>query len=505
MTRISNMERHLEAIATGDYMAAHQTLLAFYDYRAALVGDDEKTAPHMLLNLVTFHYRTGGMEAAREVVEEAIRIARRVNDADALQQTLNLRQRIVTETEGAAWPAAELPNIKNQPVPLRRLMHAVSPMDDLWSLKAALDLGEPVPVAFRRIYTALGRTIPPEPVAIGESARLEPMNTAAWHAAQAGLWVMLGSEALASWHEDMALAAADLEREIALEVAVVRAERASLRGDFEGALALLLGDTAMGLDHASYRVWTRGVWGVLDRQATLARDTVALATLRGLRAPSDSSARYGPGGPVRDVWEPSARPSDDRGIVFAHGYVADALTRVREKLDADPPSPPHLMLRDVLAALELASGLGLWRLYRAGVVSLAEVLLAMDGSMAAKADGEVARVWDELVAGTDAEALVRAALARGKAHATIASEMDEVDAEHLERAVQFTDLAVTTARDLGAAALLDQASLLRDILTQFGAPPAEEVGLERDGLAETVRRVGEIVRLVGVRVSEGWK
>lgn len=57
----------MAAMAAGDFVGAQQALVAFYDYRAHLGDSDERMAPHTLLNLSVFHYRTGGMEAAREV------------------------------------------------------------------------------------------------------------------------------------------------------------------------------------------------------------------------------------------------------------------------------------------------------------------------------------------------------------------------------------------------------------------------------------------------------
>lgn len=430
-------------------------------------------------------------------MDEAIRIARSANDADALQQALNLQHRLTTETEGTAWPAAMLPAVKQEPVPLRRLMHGVTPADDLWSLAAALDMGEPVPVAFRRIYTALGRATPLAP-----GAEVQPLDSGAWHAAQAGLWGLLGSEGLARVHEDAALS--DAGPDVALQVAIARAERMAQRGAFDDALAHLI-NQAEGLDHAAYRIWSRAVWGTLRRQADLERDTEAQLVLRGLT--SESTARFGPGGPVRDLWEPSAAPKEERGIVFAHKHVTDALERVRSGLDAAPPTPPHLLLRHTLASLELAAGLGLWPAYRAGVVCLADVLLGMD--LPRKADTVLDAVWDELVAGPDALLLARGALARAKAWAFIAAEESEGQGEEggveaLARAREYTDLATSKGQDSGAMHILRQADLLYELLTEMGGPPPPSVVFPC-GLGDHVRKVGEIVRLVGVRVAEGWK
>lgn len=109
-----------------------------------------------------------------------------------------MRHRLVTESDATAWPGAKAPLVKNEPVPLRRLMKSVTPMDDLWSVKAAVDLGEPAPVAFRRVYTALGRTLPHKPDGEEEARVDETLNIADWHVAQAGLWSMMGGSIVES-------------------------------------------------------------------------------------------------------------------------------------------------------------------------------------------------------------------------------------------------------------------------------------------------------------------
>lgn len=51
----------------------------------------------------------------------------------------------------------------------------------------------------------------------------------------------------------------------------------------------------------------------------------------------------------------------------------------------------------VLSAVQLSSELGLWPLYRHGIVVLGEVLLAMEGTgMAKKAFDEVESVWPQV-------------------------------------------------------------------------------------------------------------
>jgi hypothetical protein len=126
-----------------------------------------------------------------------------------------------------------------------------------------------------------------------------------------------------------------------------------------------------------------------------------------------------------------------------------------------------------------------------------------------KADAELDAVWDELVAGPDALLLARGALARAKAWAIIAAEESEVEpeeggAEALARAREYADLTTSKAQDSGAMHILRQVDLLYELLAEMGGPLPPSVVFPM-GLGDHVRKVGEIVRLVGVRVAEGWK
>ena len=60
-------------------------------------------------------------------------------------------------------------------------------------------------------------------------------------------------------------------------------------------------------------------------------------------------------------------------------------------------APPHLTLPHVLSAIQLSSELGLWPIYRYGVVLLGDVLLSMEVTgMAHKSIEEVETVWDQV-------------------------------------------------------------------------------------------------------------
>jgi hypothetical protein len=86
-------------------------------------------------------------------------------------------------------------------------------------------------VAFRRISTALARSLPP-PKTEETRAQLgwvaeRPQNIAAWHAAQGGLWAMIGCETLAEVHEDLALGVDEVDDDARWTMLVSRSRRVS--------------------------------------------------------------------------------------------------------------------------------------------------------------------------------------------------------------------------------------------------------------------------------------
>lgn len=286
-----------------------------------------------------------------------------------------------------------------------------------------------------------------------------------------------------------------------------------MRGQFDEALASLLDlGTVQGLVLPEYHVWARTVWAILEREARLRQDVDAQAIIDGLRPPTASAERLGPGGPLREYFDAAARAEPStRGVVFAHGEVTDALRQARKMLDANVP--PHVALPRVLSALHLASGLGLWPLYRSGTVTLGEVLLAMESpGMAAKADAEVASVWDALVVSGDDEAIARGAYVRARAHAALAlgeEEDSEPDSASAVRALQYAHTATVHADAVGLRAVKRGAAALKAMLEELdGREPDTSAWAAADKdlprLSDKVRRAGEVVRLVGVRVAEGW-
>jgi len=279
---------------------------------------------------------------------------------------------------------------------------------------------------------------------------------------------------------------------------------------------MLDSSTIDGMALSEYRRWASAVWSLLERSAVLDGDGDALSVIAGLRG-STALLRVGPGGPVREAFDPAAPPtSSAKGIIFAHGEVTSALRRAEKLLAAHAPA--HLVLPDVLSALQLASALALWPLYAHATLAFADALLAMN--LPYKADEEVARVWEQL----GAVDVARGALIRAKAYAAMAMDVDEKDDDEEEdekdgkeapspaalmaQAARYADLALERAGPLRMRGVHNDARVLRSMLADVAGlpfPRDKAAEMPPPNGTERARRVGEVVRLVGIRVSEGWK
>lgn len=106
--------------------------------------------------------------------------------------------RLNAETHGTAFGHLEPTRTSSSAIPESRLPEPTTPMDDLWSIKAAVDMGEAAHVAFCRIHRSLARhEHVPSKHANRDTrdswASQHEFDAAAWHSAQAGLWDMMGT------------------------------------------------------------------------------------------------------------------------------------------------------------------------------------------------------------------------------------------------------------------------------------------------------------------------
>ncbi|WVF66904.1 hypothetical protein IAT40_001647 [Kwoniella sp. CBS 6097] len=540
--RIKAMQDYQTANASGDYSNALASLRRFYDYQFPSSGRGQHQ--HALLNIASFHYSTGGIESAQSAVDEAIRVARTAGDKACLQHCLSLSQRIQTESSAAAFTASETVRIHQNSISGSRLPEGTTPMDQLWSVKPALDLGEPVTIAFRRIHSALGKEIQVE-TTTGDEEKSVPkqwrtgqkLDVAAWHATQAGLWGQLGSSTLASFHEDLALDDLSPWDDGRLTVTLSRAQRAAERAEYDEALSLLLDmSTLQGISLSAYHRWARVVWSMLERRARLHNDSDTLSYLASVQPPKGYSERVGPGGPTRETGHPAPVPLPDPndgdlessgpgGIKLIQEEIRSSLRKGTKLQESNAPT--HMVLPHILSAVQLSSELGLWSVFRFGVVVLAEVLLEMDG-MAQKAMKQVVQVWDQVLGGDDLEAITRGALVLGKANMELALDIEDIDqktnsssVDYQERALNHINQALEAATKLESRSIVLECTSLLTLIHQIvpsSRPLTGDAGEHVDryiatkaGLpntresADLARRVGEIVKLVGVRVAQGWK
>ncbi|KAL7419641.1 hypothetical protein Q5752_005554 [Cryptotrichosporon argae] len=494
------MVAYEQARDSGDYSGALAAMRRFYDYQPPSPASAQSQRVHALLSLASFHYATGGLDAARSVIEEAIRNARSQGESQCLQQCMSIYHRLTTETNVPIL-STDAPRVAQALE--ARLPKAATAADDLWLLQAALDLGEPVHVAFRRVYAALSRL---DVFADGKDDKERnwdrDFDFGAWHATQARLWGMLGSDTLAQHHWAQAGDAPGTR----LGASCARADKAADTGDFESALsALLEWDTVRGMAVDTYHAWTEAVWALLERRARLAQDDESLTVIARARPPAPT--RAGPGAPAR------VQSSTRLQTVDA---VRAALDTVLERLDAH--APVHLVLPRALLALQLAADLSLWPVYRQAAVALAECLVRIDAADAASKAAEVVDgVADAL---TDEETRARAELVRAQVELARALDADadgpsmstSISTGAWDAAVAHLDRAEAHARAARARALVCRSLQLRALVADARGEDAAEVmraweaegaGADADGADET-RRVVALVGRVGVRVAQGW-
>jgi anaphase-promoting complex subunit 5 len=78
--------------------------------------------------------------ALTQSVNEAIRVARAEGDKSCLQQCISLSHRLTAEMNATAYGLCETTKIRQVPIASNRLATPETPMDELWAIKAALDL-----------------------------------------------------------------------------------------------------------------------------------------------------------------------------------------------------------------------------------------------------------------------------------------------------------------------------------------------------------------------------
>ncbi|WWC87703.1 uncharacterized protein L201_002595 [Kwoniella dendrophila CBS 6074] len=541
--RIKAMQDYQESNASGDYSNALASLRRFYDYQFPSAGRGQHQ--HALLNIASFHYSTGGIESAQSAIDEAIRVARTAGDKACLQHCLSLAQRIKSETSTIAFMPSETIRIHQKPISTNRLPDSTTPMDQLWSVKPALDLGEPVHIAFRRIHAALGKDIATEHSSTDEERKVpkqwktgQKLDMASWNATQAGLWNMLGSSVLAEFHEDLAMTDLSPWNDGRLTVLLAKSHREVEKAEYDSALAILLDVSVLkGMSMSSYHRWSKVVWNVLERRAKMHGDHHSLSHLSSLQPPSEYSERIGAGGPIRENGHPKSIMIDEdpakiptKGIKMIHEYIKDLFKKVEKLQLTSSSTPNHLILPHILEAVQLSKELGLWSLYRFGMIILCEIMLTIENidGMSQKVVIEIEKIWDQILGGNDVESIARGELCLGKAKLDLYLN-DETQTSLLDESIQHIKRSIEYSKKLESRSLLLESISFLSMLYKLNPSIEEEtneqesidtltdqylslkigqddlIAAKNVNLHEQIRKISEIVKMVGIRVSEGWK
>ncbi|KAJ9125231.1 hypothetical protein QFC22_000186 [Naganishia vaughanmartiniae] len=430
------------ACVRGDYSLALHSLDRFYNYR--FPGHDKKLHQHALLNLASFHYNTGGLESARHILHEAIKVARIEGDQQCLLHCVSLGRRIEAEiTVPVSSVLVEgLPPHASDVGPEGEV---IPPIDELWNIKRRLDLGEALPDAYNRVWTAAARDASirknkrnfkanrnQDQQSQGSAQKRSDLNIPetllagvdVLHSVQASLWHMFGSTVLGDLHEQLALrASSSSSQQLLLNITAGRAQRLVTQSRYTDALAVMLdGQVNWNLSIGEYHRWVHEIWSIVDLIVKRCGVTELLDTCKHFRLPTAAYRQLGAGGPLRMIPDPS------QDLMF------DAFGR-----DQDLPERRTTDKLGVhLGAAEVAS------IDREVQVNFAHPLQTGssrpgDSSLISIAMREVEGIWDKILASGDDE------LISNGAHVLASSKLKQDP----EAAMEFAKLALKHAMNLG--------------------------------------------------------
>ncbi|KZS99299.1 hypothetical protein SISNIDRAFT_448191 [Sistotremastrum niveocremeum HHB9708] len=248
-------EQFKRASAIGEQHRALENLHRFFEQHFP-EGAEQSLRQHALLHLARHHFSWGQLGEARNVLNEAIAVARTSGDSLVLQHCMSLLRR---------FPPSEDQEIAG-PVTI-----PISPHQDvLWEIDSLLKSKEPISYAFEKIIESLGcydyaTQTNPSFLALPQTEQMSQ------HAIQSILWHYLGSERLASIEEDAVIALTDpgSDDDRRFKVITAKARRAARQGNVETALSIALDpDTWRGLSLLQYKEWASTIWNILVLTAT---------------------------------------------------------------------------------------------------------------------------------------------------------------------------------------------------------------------------------------------
>ncbi|KAF8136324.1 hypothetical protein EV363DRAFT_1395442 [Boletus edulis] len=241
-----------KGLTTGDDVIGPENLRRYFEQRFH-DHNDSGIRQHALFNLVRMHYVRKEYPAARELLQEAIAVARASGDRVTLQHCISMLHRLP-------------PNLSANEMPqLNEIQPDLHPSEVLFDVAKLLQpqTGQPLTLCFEKLAQAIG--LYDRWVDLKKAASCE-RELLGQHAMQGVLWSTLGCYDLAAVEESFVLAFAktgDSDSNY-LNVALNRAYRLARAGSYQNALALLLHtETWQGLSLDQYQEWAIVIWHIL--------------------------------------------------------------------------------------------------------------------------------------------------------------------------------------------------------------------------------------------------
>ncbi|KAF8559544.1 hypothetical protein OG21DRAFT_1402070 [Imleria badia] len=238
--------------STGDDVIGPENLRRYFEQRFH-DHNDSGIRQHALFNLVRMHYVRKEYPAARELLQEAIAVARTSGDRVTLQHCISMLHRLP-------------PGLSTNEMPLlNEIQPDLHPSEVLFDVAKLLQpqTGQPLTLCFEKLAQAIG--LYDHWVDLKKAASCE-RELLGQHAMQAVLWSTSGCYDLAAVEESFVLAFArtgDSDPNH-LNVALNRAYRLARAGSYQIALALLLHpETWRGLSLDQYQEWAIMIWHTL--------------------------------------------------------------------------------------------------------------------------------------------------------------------------------------------------------------------------------------------------
>ncbi|EJU05779.1 hypothetical protein DACRYDRAFT_113825 [Dacryopinax primogenitus] len=202
----------------GDITTAIESLRRFFAQRFS-EENDSGFNQYTLLRLSSTYYLNGQMKAAKETIEEAMKVCRNAGDRYTLISCTALQRRI-----NSFYP-------DHEPTPLRK---GFKQLDVLWDLRRSLESGEPVSKCWKLLWFASAGA---KDLSDGGKAR----DRASLASASSFMWKLSGIESLGRLWEDISLLHMDENAEdVRLTNIIWRTTSLVRQGQYDEAWTLII-------------------------------------------------------------------------------------------------------------------------------------------------------------------------------------------------------------------------------------------------------------------------